>query len=158
MSLKPSKPCTAARFSQLKDPSSYEFVAVLGELHEFDGEYDVARYYYNRALSYLDEHFHMQVARRKDKPAFFSVMLQDKGGLEAVRRRIAWGIARLRLKMQIGMSYEQSNDLEQAQGHYRNARTLATAIMKAFAQCQDSQRQRRAEIPRDSAGSRLRRP
>ncbi len=121
-----------SRFSQLKDPSSYEFVAALGELHEFDGEYDVARYYYNRALSYLDEHFHMQVARKKDKPAFFSVMLQDQKGLEAVRRRIAWGIARLRLKMQIGMSYEQSNDLEQAQGHYRNARTLASAIMRAL--------------------------
>ena len=124
------------RIAHLKDPAAFEFTAVLGELHELDGEHDMARYYYNRSLAYIDEHFHQQVSRKKEEPAFYSVLIQSPEGLKKAQRRIAWGMSRLRLKMQIGMSHEQSNDFEQAQAHYRNARTLASALLRALLNAQ----------------------
>ena len=41
---------TVWRLEAVKEPESWEFIAALGELHEFDEEYEVARYYYAQAM------------------------------------------------------------------------------------------------------------
>lgn len=121
-----------SRIEAVKEPESYEFISALGELHDFDEEYEVARYYYVQAIDLLDRHFHSQVSPEKATPTVYQVLSRPGTGQEAARRRLTWGVSRLRLKLQIGMSYERARDLEQAQAVYRNARTLAAALLEAL--------------------------
>ena len=120
------------RLERPQDASSVDFIIALGELHDFDEEYEVARYYYRRALRALDESFRFQVSGSQDKPASFEVLHQTEQGLEAARRVTTWGVARIRLMLQIGMTYERSRDLEHAHVEYRDARTLASALMRSL--------------------------
>lgn len=120
------------RFRQLQDDQAYEFIAALGELHEFDEEYEIARFYYRKAISYLDSRLKESLALRDADSPLHLVLMQDGDGLEIGRRRVNWALARLRLSLQVGMSYERSEDFEQAQAHYRNARTFAAAILRAL--------------------------
>ena len=121
-----------SRIDAVKEPESWEFIAALGELHEFDEEYEVARYYYAQAIDLLDRHFHSQVASPDATPAVYQVLSDRSIGQEVMRRRLSWGVSRLRIKLQIGMSFEKAREFEQAQVHYRNARTLAAAILEAL--------------------------
>ncbi|NJL70850.1 MAG: ATP-binding protein [Candidatus Competibacteraceae bacterium] len=120
------------RFQQLKDENSWEFVVVLGELHEFDEEYELARFYYQKAISYLDARLERKMKAGGKHSALFEVLTQTSDGLEIVRRRISWALARLRVNLQIGMSYERSEDYEQAEVHYRSSRTFAASVIRAL--------------------------
>jgi len=121
-----------SRLQALTDTHAIDFIIGLGELHEFDEEFETARYYYLRAARTLDEEFRLQVTKKGDFPAFFSVANQAADGYSAARRVATWGVARVRLMLQIAMTYERARDYEHAQIEYRDARTLASAIVQAL--------------------------
>jgi len=131
-----------ARLKALAGEESQDFIAGLGELHEFDEEYEMARYQYRRAVRRLDQQFYVHppedLSGKKKEHAFVGVYEALRGSLgsgsESIRLQISWGISRIRLMLQIAMSFEQSKDLEQARTEYRNARTLATAVLEAMTQ------------------------
>lgn len=120
------------RLEDLQESSGLDFVVALGELHEFDEEYEVARFYYKRAVRSLDQEFRFQTSHSEDRPQSFEVLLQSEQGLDSARRIAAWGVARIRLMLQIGMTYERSRDLEHAHVEYRDARTLASAVIRSL--------------------------
>lgn len=121
-----------ARYSQAKDEHSWEFVAALGELHEYDEEYELARFYYFKAMSALDAGFERGVKLSGRSSALLEIVSQTGTGLELLRRWIAWAINRLRVGLQIGMTYERAGDLEQAQARYRVSRTFAASVVRAL--------------------------
>lgn len=120
------------RYQQLKDENAWEFIAALGELHEFDEEYELARFYYRKATSYLDTRLEKEIKVQGKGSAIYSALIQNKDGLEIVRRRIAWALSRLRVQLQMGMTYERGEDLEQAQAYYRNSRTFASTVVRSL--------------------------
>jgi 2-polyprenyl-3-methyl-5-hydroxy-6-metoxy-1,4-benzoquinol methylase len=115
-----------------KDTHAIDLIIGLGELHEFDEEYERARYYFLRATRALDEEFHFQVKQGAAGPVSFEVVNQSAEGFAAARRIATWGVARVRLMLQIGMTYERARDYERAQIEYRDARTLSSAVTEAF--------------------------
>ncbi|MES1242767.1 MAG: ATP-binding protein [Acidobacteriota bacterium] len=122
-----------------------DMVAGLGELHEFDQEYEDARVYYWRSIALLDERIE-QIAGElafsdnkgpaddADKSAVFASFVGSERGKRLNRHFLTWGISRLRLMLQIGMTFELTRNFERAGIEYRNANTLATALRGAFLQ------------------------
>lgn len=90
------------------DTQCVEALAALAELHEYDQEYDHARTYYGRALRALP--------------------VPDEGS----PYRLAHSLTRLRLMLQVGMNYEQSFNLERAEGEYVATYHLARDILVEF--------------------------
>lgn len=119
-----------ARIEHTKDESNSEFFAALGELHEFDEEHELARFNYFRALAILDRRMEVQIGSRKT--GLFQVLKQTNEGLEVVRRRITWALARLRINLQIGMTFERGQDLERAQAYYRSSRSFAATVIRGL--------------------------
>ncbi len=112
-----------------------DLVAGLGELHEFDQEYEAARLHYRRAISLLDQELEGIVGGRdglSEKSARIEIIGGEAAGLESARRHMTWGVARLRLMLQIGMTFEHGRNLERAQMEYQNARTLARSLLLAM--------------------------
>jgi hypothetical protein len=106
-----------------------DLVAALGELYEFDQDFERARHQYRVAIDILD--LDLKVGKKKDsRKAVYGIF--DGKGDEAARIFLPWGVARLRLMLQIGMTFELERDLEQAEAEYRSARNLARALVRAF--------------------------
>jgi hypothetical protein len=103
-------------------------VAGLGELYEFDQEYETARHYYRRAIDLLDEKL---CNKSGSADAVRRLLRGEHEGMEDARVFLPWGEARLRLMLQIGMTFEIARSLEHAVTEYRAARTLARALVKA---------------------------
>lgn len=155
--------------------SNVDVILALGELHEFDQEYDAARHYYRHAARLNDEHFFYHVGERVDlddpfedravermngrgpvQPAgqqldtasalsflaagrgersattLAAIMAPDRSGRQSALVFAPWSVRRLRLMLNIGMTYEQAHDFEMAQMHYRDARKLTFALIDAF--------------------------
>ncbi len=110
-----------------------DLVAGLGELHEFDQEYETARFHYWRAIHSLDDELSQVLGKsEKDKPLMGEILGSEKSGPESARLFMTWGIARLRLMLQVGMTFEHARNLERASVEYRNARTLARSLILAM--------------------------
>jgi hypothetical protein len=111
-----------------------DLVAGLGELHEFDQEYETARLYYRRAISMLDAELEEVIGSSPLDPETSRIEIIGgvPKGQEKARRYMTWGIARLRLMLQIGMTFEHSRNLERAEMEYQNARTLASSLLLAM--------------------------
>jgi len=108
-------------------PSS-TLVAGLGELYEFDQEYESARHYYQRSIEILDEKLCNKTGNTR---SVRHLLRGRRDGMEDARVFLPWGEARLRLMLQIGMTFEITRNLEHAVTEYRSARTLARAMVKA---------------------------
>jgi len=121
-----------SRVDLLKEAPAHDFVAGLGELHEFDENYELARYYYRQAIAAVDEQLNRTVSQAWTTPSPYEVMSSTVEGLDVARRRTTWAVTRLRLMLQIAMTYEKAGDLESAKAEYRNARTLARATLRAL--------------------------
>lgn len=151
-------------------------IAGLGELYEYDQEFEIARNYYRRAISQLDR-VQSQVVmsralRRKQKEgrskAIFSApplvsqgqvawpapdselghvelhMLGDLMTLEdeqdirnIMGAQVHWAIARLRLMLQVGHTYEQEQNFERAGATYMHAQKFSEKILNAFCDSSD---------------------
>lgn len=131
--------------AQFKDKIGHEpvdMVAGLGELHEFDQEYEDARVYYQRAIRLLDEELEQLAGWKEEevengeqgwrRSPMLEIMASTRAGQELARLHMTWGIARLRLMLQVGMTFELSRNLERAGVEYRNAHTLARALLSAM--------------------------
>lgn len=117
------------------DNHSYhmDFVSGLGELQEFDEEYELARLQYRKAIELLDQRFRRGVPSSEEREATYEGFKESSpSGRESLRIRVTWGVSRVRLMLQVAMTHEQSREFEQAQLEYRNARTLATAIISGI--------------------------
>lgn len=122
-----------------KEKENPDLVAGLGELYEFDQEFERARHCYRQAIELLDKNLLIKINRpfiEKPTPEDFAatvraILAGDEAGLENARIFLPWGEARLRLMLQIGMTFEQARNLERATVEYRAARTLARALVRA---------------------------
>ncbi|MFL6197159.1 MAG: ATP-binding protein [Thermoanaerobaculia bacterium] len=104
-----------------------DLIAALGELYEFDQDFEETRHQYRVAIKILDRNLGVG----GDVKETVYRVLNGEGGNEA-RIFLPWGVARMRLMLQIGMSFELERDLERAQAEYRSARTLARALVHAY--------------------------
>jgi hypothetical protein len=104
-----------------------DLIAALGELYEFDQDFEEARHQYRVAIKILDRNLGVG----GDVKATVYKVLNREGADEA-RIFLPWAVARMRLMLQIGMSFELERDLERAQAEYRSARTLARALVHAY--------------------------
>jgi tetratricopeptide (TPR) repeat protein len=122
----------AAQLKLLQEPYASDLLVALGELYEFDEDFETARHHFRRAMRVLDEEFRYQAGAADDPPLSFKVEAHAAEGYEAARRVASWGVARVRLMLQVAMTYERALDVEHALIIYRDARTLATPIVHAF--------------------------
>jgi hypothetical protein len=130
--LKAAYETNIARLGNSKE--AQDLVAGLGELYEFDQEYETARLYYRRAISMLDMELEEMIGSSPLDPE--TSRIEIIGGVlkgqEKARSYMTWGVARLRLMLQIGMTFEHSRNMERAEMEYQNARTLATSLLLAM--------------------------
>ena len=111
------------RISKMQADEAGAFIELrsgLGELHDFDEDYEEARRHYLEAIRSLDLRREQRVKGHEG----------DGGSDEGRAREIEWGVARLRLMLQIGMTYERGRSYERALVEYRSARSLARSIWK----------------------------
>jgi hypothetical protein len=123
------------RFKGENSREIQDLLAGLGELHEFDQEYETARFYYRRAISSLDTELSELTGGSKlleTSSAAIEILGARPAGRENVRLFMTWGIARLRLMLQVGMTFELSRNHERAEVEYRNASTLARSLLLAM--------------------------
>jgi len=125
-----------------------DIIAGLGELHEYDQDYDIACQYYNRALKIADEQFTRQYGETQ-LTAVLSATAPTMGRLgwneTILSIPLAWTLTRLRLMLQIGMTYEQSGNLERAEGEY----VAAYELSRLFLDRHLSDRRRTEDLARD---------
>jgi len=129
-----------ARLEASEATPSAEIAAALGEIHDLDGEYDSARYYYLFATKLLDEKLQVDIRGGYHDlgggdavAAVYEVLRGEKDkGVAIAARRLPWANARLRLMLQIGLTYEHEKDYDRALIEYRNARILAAVILNAL--------------------------
>lgn len=120
-----------ARLERLADHPAIDVLVGLGELCEFDEEFETARSYFRRGIRALDEEFVRQ-AGQGEVPLTLEVLRRSRRGLDAARRVATWGVARVRLMLQIGMTFERAHDFEHGNSEYRDARTLSAALVRAL--------------------------
>lgn len=119
-----------------------EFFASVGELFEFDEEFDMARHHYRKAIALLDNDLDRLkgggavsvgiVAEARDWTTLADVLMDTEDGRRMSVAMMAWGMARLRLILQIGMTYEISRNAERAETEYRAAFVLAERLFDAY--------------------------
>lgn len=151
----PLKALYKATMARMEQPTA-DALAALGELHEFDQEFELARSYYQQSIARMDEIYagSMQPAldgeaRALGNPIWLALSSHPRG-LEGLRRHMTWGIHRLRLVLQIGMTFEIAKNYERAAVEYRNARTLARALLRAMVDEEGRRREDRRAVEDES--------
>lgn len=155
-------------------------ISGLGELYEYDQDFEIARNYYRKAISVLDRNFTETTGNKfslhrdrnagkhgdevsmegqddqryswdtgKTGPSGAAEWLpsgfiqQSEFGTEAERKQIArlvranfpWAIARLRLMLQIGNTYEQERNYERALGSYMHSHRFSQLVVQSTLRC-----------------------
>ncbi len=139
-------------------------ISGLGELYEYDQEFEVARNYYRRAISVLDGSFREstgvkfstsgKLRNRQTKTRNFNTKtihqeIEQPGEAEwlplgfvqqsadcdetaaLIKANFSWAIARLRLMLQIGHTYEQEQNYERALGSYMHSHRFSQSVLRA---------------------------
>ena len=125
----------------------------LGNLYEYDEQYEDARMMYTKAISMLDEQLFHHVGKENSSsdiktisPIFSQldtvatlklILSQDGDGALNALWFSKWISYRLRLLLHMGLTYEISNNLEAAKSEYMQARLLARAIIGIVASYPD---------------------
>lgn len=145
--LRPLRQAHAAGISEMGDSPTPDALAALGELHEFEQDFEMARAKYQQAIRRLDE-IHTELfpslqatdwtgsgergGKWKAGTAIQAALGSHPSGLDAVRRHMSWGIPRLRLMLQVGLTFERATNYERAAIEYRDARTLSRGLVRAM--------------------------
>ena len=129
------------------EESNIVIISGLGELYEYDQEYETARQHYRKAIELADR----ELERLFPQPMKMSVDGQEVQlsavagvlfGLPVARKAMvlamSWGVTRLRLMLQVGMTFELARNLERAEAEYRGAHALAERLIDAFIEQQRS--------------------
>lgn len=119
-----------------------EFFAGVGELFEFDEEFEMARHHYRKAITLLDNDLDRLkggngrsfgiIAETDDWTTLADVLMHTEDGRQMSVAVMAWGMARLRLMLQIGMTYEIARNAERAETEYRAAFVLAERLFDTY--------------------------
>ncbi|WP_425093592.1 hypothetical protein [Tropicimonas sp. S265A] len=70
-------------------------------------------------------------ARREPSPYLHGLASQSEAAKVAVRMNFPWALRRLRLMLQIGLTFEQQADEERAQAQYYSAQLFGSTILRA---------------------------
>lgn len=148
-------------------------ISGLGELYEYDQEYEIARNYYRRAVAMLDDVQTKSVlakgVRHKATDAdstagetdagrsyaefgMFGDMLagQDvRGRRKIIETQVHWVVARLRLMLQIGQTYEQEQNFERANASYMHSARFSDLVLEALSQEQGDADDRYPDLTED---------
>lgn len=114
----------------MKPNETFDVIYGLGEIYEFDQEFEVARHFYQRALEVGDrvvENF-----GEDGLTGFSAVVACGPKALAFVRTHMVWGVSRLRIMLQIGLTFEIARNLERAAAEYRDAKSLARVLLRAY--------------------------
>ncbi|MGC3937697.1 hypothetical protein ACOTTU_07805 [Roseobacter sp. EG26] len=65
---------------------------------------------------------------RPPAPFMHGILLQSEAAKDAIRLNLPWAIRRLRLMLQVGLTYEQQADEERAQAQYHSAFLFGSMI------------------------------
>ncbi|EDM79601.1 hypothetical protein PPSIR1_21274 [Plesiocystis pacifica SIR-1] len=116
------------------DDAPHDVLAGLGELFEFDQEFDSARYYYGMALAKLDGQFRGRMGHGTRNPVRDVILSSFSEGeaKDSAGQNIAWGVTRLRLMLQVGLTFELSRNYERAASEYRDARSFARTLLATY--------------------------
>ncbi len=106
-------------------------VAGLGELYEFDQEFDTARQHYKRAVDILDSNLEKQLTGSRGG-GVRRILCGEPIAQQHARIFLKWGIVRLRLMLQTAMTFEHARNLERAHAQYRTTRSLARTLLRAY--------------------------
>lgn len=119
-----------------REHTNLDVISGLGELYEFDQEYDTARQHYLRAIRVADNKLRHMMGEPE-----LPVLQGDctGGGVlgealagAATLLPLSWALIRLRLMLQVGMTFEQSNNLERAEAEYTIAYQLSLKLMETY--------------------------
>lgn len=97
----------------------------LGELFDFEEDFQRARFHYAAAIGELDN----KICSEKREVMLKLVGVDLSNPAEKGRADIDWSICRIFNKLRLGLTYEKSRDYVDAMAHYLNARTIAAAMM-----------------------------
>lgn len=126
---------------QSRDGDNIAVIVSLGELYEYDQEYETARQYYRRALELVDRNFELLFPEPIKKTingleVVFSPFAGLLFGTDVTKGApvfaMSWSVTRLRLMLQVGMTFEVARNLERAEAEYWGAHTLAERVIDAF--------------------------
>lgn len=134
--------------------NAVEINAGLGELYDYDQEYDSARQHYRKAIQHADAalaHVLAPLAGKDvtidaDRPQSIVSLLDGENTMRRLLDQLLpWSILRLRLMLQIAMTFEQSRNLERAEAEYRAAHGLAMALITLILRASDAETDSSAE-------------
>jgi len=111
-----------------------DIIVALGELYDFDHEYDMARGQFRTAISLLDDKFEERYGKLAVRDAKFGF----NKGAHIIKRDVTWAFERLRLLMQLAMTFERDNKTRSSIAIYHDAQMLAQSILTAFLQRTDT--------------------
>ena len=114
--------------------------SALGELYDFEEDYQQARHHYFAAIQSLDQALNREYdgsvlrvlgitepASKDAKPPVPELASQSIAAQG--RAQINWSIPRLFHRLRIGLTYERTGDYVDAMIQYRNARTIANSVL-----------------------------
>ncbi len=115
-----------------------DILGMLGELHEFYQEFEMARQYYRRCvtarLPMIKEHIGDKIGNGTDEMSVIQAIYTNKfEGREALLALQQWGPMTLRWFLQIVMTYERENNFNSALIRYERYITFAECMIQAFA-------------------------
>ncbi|MFC3194075.1 hypothetical protein ACFODZ_07465 [Marinicella sediminis] len=103
----------------------------LGELYDLDREFEDAREHYIAAIKILDDHFIAKHQINGQSP-LNDALIKRNWKSKLLNYNIKWGIERLGLMLQIGMTYERDNKLIYAFTKYKDARLFSRLLFKSY--------------------------
>ncbi len=115
-----------------------DILGMLGELHEFYQEFEMARQYYrlciNARLPMIKEHIGDSISNGADEISVIQAIYTNKlEGREALLALQQWGPMTLRWFLQIVMTYEREHNFNNALIRYERYITFAECMIQAFA-------------------------
>jgi hypothetical protein len=124
-----------------RDGDNISVIVSLGELYEYDQEYETARQYYRRAVELVDRNFERLFPEpikmtTKKVDVVFSPFAGLLFGMDVMKNApvfaMSWSVTRLRLMLQVGMTFEIARNLERAEAEYWGAHALSERVIDAF--------------------------
>lgn len=117
-----------------EDGSAFEVHTALAELHDLDGDHLDARHHFRRAIEILDKRLQQEfVDGGKDGEGAVARLLDTtKSRPDQVERQLDWALARLRVMLQLGLTYERTFDYQRAGLEYGNARQIARTVFVSW--------------------------
>jgi tetratricopeptide (TPR) repeat protein len=111
---------------------AFEVHTALAELHDLDGDHLEARHQFRRAIEILDGRLKQEfLSGGTASQGPVARLLSSDNPIESTERQLDWALARVRIMLQLGLTYERTFDYERAGLEYGNALQVAKAIWRS---------------------------